>query len=721
MNEGILADIPLENPEDDRLGYALFAEKLADTLCKVTTDECLVFALFGSWGSGKTTCLNFVLHYVNKKPENQRPLVIRFNPWWFSGHGDLLHQFFREFCVALGKERKFRKAIEIIANLVEIASDIPEPTGIGRLGGKLASQWLRQAKENKQAWKIREKVKENIIKQNQKILVVIDDIDRLASEEIRDLFKVIKAVADFPKTTYLLAFDKGVVVKALESVQKTSGEDYLEKIVQVPFHLPTPDKFTLRKLFFAQLDVVLSDTPEEIFDPTYWGNVFWDGIDHFLNTMRNIKRLINAIRVIYPSVKGEVNPADFIAVKTIEVFSSDIYQLIRLNPDMFAGPVGAYGASTPEIEDAKPFHNSWVEQLPGEDKEAIKRLLIRLFPKLESVFGNTYYGPQWEPAWRKQLRISSPDIFPVYFRYAVLEGEISHAEMETNLALLENIEAFQKRLLELSRQRRPNGSTRVSAFLERLQDYTQEDIPEERIPVILQTLFNVGDELLVPEDEGHGMFSWGNDVRIGRIMFQLLKRYENPEERFKVIKEVFSNGRAVSMIVDEVASLGQQHGRYGAQAKIESERLINKPHLEELEKIALHKIKEAVSKGTLLKARHLAHILYRWRDWEGDEPVKKWTAQTIISDEGLVNFLMGFLSKGYSQTITDRVGKVRWRLAPKSLEPFVDPSKLIERCKNLLKSPPDWLKDRKKIAVRTFTRWFELESKGKNPERELDE
>ncbi len=66
----------------------------------------------------------------------------------------------------------------------------------------------------------------------------------------------------------------------------------------------------------------------------------------------------------------------------------------------------------------------------------------------------------------------------------------------------------------------------------------------------------------------------------------------------------------------------------------------------------------------------------------------------------------------------DRVAKVRWRLNPKSLEPFIDPSELIQKCKNLLKSPPEWLKDRKKIAVETFVKWFELQAQGKNPAEE---
>lgn len=88
----------------------------------------------------------------------------------------------------------------------------------------------------------------------------------------------------------------------------------------------------------------------------------------------------------------------------------------------------------------------------------------------------------------------------------------------------------------------------------------------------------------------------------------------------------------------------------------------------------------------------------------------------ITSDEGLVDFLTGFLSKSYSHGMDDRVAKVEWRLDPKSLEPFMDTSEIIERCKNLLKSSPDWLKEKKKVAVETFVKWYDLQAEGKNPE-----
>jgi len=715
-NEAILADTPLEDPKDDRLGFATFAKNLAEAVCEVTSDECLVFSLFGPWGSGKTSCLNFVRYYVNRKPEEQSPIIIQFNPWWFSGHGELLYQFFREFSAALGKKKRLKEISSLLADFVAVLSEVPEPTGVAKIAGKIVHKVLRR--QLKEASKIRLDIKTYLQKLDSHILVIIDDIDRLTFEEIRSVFRVIKAVADFPKTVYLLAFDKEIVAKSLEIQHEISGEDYLKKIVQVPFELPIPDKTALRKLFSEQLNFIFSEIPQDQFDETYWKNVFLDGIDHFLNTMRDVKVLINAIKMTYPPVKGEVNPVDFAAIETIRVFSSNIYHLIRSNPEKFAGHSDRN--SYPRIEDIKPFHNKYIELLQEEEREVYKKFLKRIFPKLEAVFDDMLYGSDWEITWRKQLRICSPDIFPIYFQLATPAGDISQAEMKTTLASAENSVAVGNELVELTKKHRPDGSTKLSVFLEKMEDYTEKDISIEHIPNILNAFFAVGDKLLVPEDEGKGIFSWGNNIRIGRIMHQLLRRYETEEERFNVLKEAISKGQAISVIVSKVTTLGQQHGKYGAKERPEEEYIVIQDHLMELEKIALSKIKNAAKNNKLLRSPEMAHVLYRWRDWEGESPLKKWVSERVASDRGFVDFLVGFLSKSYSMGMTDRVGKEHWRLYPNTLEPFLDLKKVYDRCKGILKFPPEWLIDKKKIAVNTFIKGYEIRLKGKNPSVPLE-
>ena len=81
----ISADRPSSNPQDDLFGHAPFAESLANSICRYPGNDGLVLALYGPWGSGKSTVLNYVRHFLEQRPEAEQPVIVTFNPWWFSG------------------------------------------------------------------------------------------------------------------------------------------------------------------------------------------------------------------------------------------------------------------------------------------------------------------------------------------------------------------------------------------------------------------------------------------------------------------------------------------------------------------------------------------------------------------------------------------------------------------------------------------------------------
>jgi predicted KAP-like P-loop ATPase len=55
-------DKPRLDPQQDRLGYAPFAEHLARSITKMSPAEGLVIGIYARWGSGKSTLLNFIEH-----------------------------------------------------------------------------------------------------------------------------------------------------------------------------------------------------------------------------------------------------------------------------------------------------------------------------------------------------------------------------------------------------------------------------------------------------------------------------------------------------------------------------------------------------------------------------------------------------------------------------------------------------------------------------------
>ena len=711
----IITDEPLKSPDQDRLDFAPFTERVANVVKNMEVKESVVFAVYGKWGSGKTTFLNFFTFYLN---DSDPITIVKFNPWWFSGNEDLIQQFLHnlKLKLMLNSSGKLKEIARLLEPYIEAFGEIP------KLGWIVKAINRFKKTSQKSVAEIKEEIITKLEKIDGKIVVIIDDIDRLTAAEIRDLFTIVKAIANFPNTVYILAFDKEVAIRALEKVQEGKGEDYLEKIIQVSVELPLVNKTSIRKMLDEELSAILYGTPNELFDSTYWENVYWEGINLFINTFRDLKRLINTIRITYPSVKGEVNAVDFIAIETIRVFCPKVYNIIKNNPDMFCGhkDSGNYSISSQSTQYLEKFHQNWISDLslPDNIKESIKELLMRLFPKLESVFGNNHYGPDWEQEWRKKCKICSKEIFPRFFSFSVPTDDLSRYEMESILRSINNNnkDDFSKFLKYLITQIRSDDSTKLSIFLERMEDYISE-IQQDNISTVIETFYTIGDELIIPEDEfGDTLISLGNNAKMGRIMWKLLRKYADKNKRFEILKNAFENGWAISMMADELISLWQQYENHSVGEKYEENMIVENGHLKILQEIVLDKIREAAKDNLLLTTPLLPQVLCCWNKWGIKNEVREWVSAMINSDEKLPIFLSKFLQKNTSWTITDKVCRVYWRLNPNSLKEYMDIDTLEKRCNYILSndSIANNLDDRQKLALRQFLKEKQLLNNGKN-------
>jgi len=705
------SDNPLIDPAYDMLGYVPFSKLLAQSISKISPKEGIVIAINGPWGSGKSTILNFVLYYLEHEFADKPIIPIHFNPWWFSGRENLARLLIGQIRAQLG-DRDYGELKDKLANYTELVTTIP---GVpGKDTGGIIAKILRREPD---LVSLKNRIDELLRSSDNRILVLIDDIDRLAPDEISDLFRTIKATGNFPNVIYLLAFDIGVVVKSLEQTFIPDAHSYLEKIVQVPFALPLPDKAALRKLLFARLSEITAGTDKANFDAVYWANLYYSGIDHFIVTPRDVVRLINVLRATYPNVKDEVNPVDFIAIEAIRVFIPKLYDELRRNQDILAGASTDSGRES-TAEHRKRIFETWLEFVSGEDRDSLKELLSLLFPQFSSAFGGPRYGYEWLLSWRKQLRACSPDKFPIYFRFALGSDSISKTEINALLEVAGDSKAFGELLLKYAGKIRSDGRSRVRALLEYLQDYTAKEIPEEDIPAIINTFFDIGDDLLLKCDERGGIFDVGNEFRIGWLINQLLRRVDETT-RFEIVSSAIESGSATAIIAREAVIWGQEHGKFGNEEPNPMEdRTFTAEHLKIIEELAVAKITEATEDGTLLSSPNLVGTLYAWRSWTGsDDQVREWANEIIAIDDSLISFVEQFGSIRKSQGLGDLAVREKYRLDPKWLEPYIDPDKIVERLKRI--KDISQLDDEKMKAVSQFLHEHDLRISGKDPEREV--
>lgn len=696
-------DQPIDSVKDDLLSRSSFATSLADAILAYTNKNSIVTALYGEWGSGKSSVINMALGHLarvsEQLPKHQRPIVIRFNPWNYSDQNQLLAQFFRELSVVLKRKdygadaSKAGKQLEVYSEFFKPLALIPEPTGFAaflsvatskvlKLVGGAATKWGDL--KSKDLAEIRRQLDQLLSRQERKILIVIDDIDRLNNAETRQIFQLVKVLGDFPNTVYLLAFDREVVINALQKVQEGPGEEYLEKIVQIPFELPIISKQEVERLLFSQLDELISDIPEGKWDPTYWGNVYHSGLRHFFGNIRDVTRYINSLRFAFSMVKDEVNAIDFLAITALQVFEPGVYAGIRDKKDVFAGIFGESGSGRDAIAaQAKARCDEVLARAVVLNQEQVKEFLENIFPKLESMYSNMGYGYDWLVSWRLSARVCSPDVFDTFFRLSIPKGELSQKEIETIIGLSGEEQAFSESLMKL----KEDG--RIVRLLERLEDYTREAIPLERIPPIVRVLMNIGDTF--PEGK-QGMFETDTPMRILRLFHQLSRRFEEQAKRFEILKDAMVNATgSIYTVVHEVGVLGQQHGKWTSKKEPPEpgeNRTVNTAQLEELEKIACDKIRASAAAGRLGEHPNLVSILYSWQRWcpDGGDAVSKFVKTLAATNDGLINLIQAFVGKSYSQGMGDYVGRVNWRINLKSVSDFITVDELSPKVRTILGS-----------------------------------
>ncbi len=286
-----------------------------------------------------------------------------------------------------------------------------------------------------------------------RIVVLIDDIDRLDREEIQAIFKLVKLSAGFENVSYVLAFDDEVVAAALGqrygAGDATAGRNFLEKIIQVPLALPPADKLALRQLTFEGVDATLHQIQLRLSesDVQAFARHFVDGLECRLATPRQAKRYVNALTFSMPVLKGEVHPIDQMLIEGIRVFYPKLYDVIRDNPDVVLG-------SNPSRRDNAEWRKSSLATLEpgfaglvGAELDAAQDVLQVLFPRLKAVFGNCHYGDEWDERWQREQRICSDAYFVRYFHYGIPPRDISDEAIEEILTTSSNSSEDAARLI----------------------------------------------------------------------------------------------------------------------------------------------------------------------------------------------------------------------------------------------------------------------------------
>lgn len=700
-----LPDQPIKSSNQDILGRHRFAKFLYEAIVSYTDKNSLVLALYGDWGSGKTSIINLFLECLELSEAKNKLFVIHFNPWNFSNQNQLISQFFNILSNRIGKTNNSKKAKEIGEKL-KLYSKIFTPFTVIPTIGPFASMFGSLVKNignassaigsinDENIDQLKEDLSKELFKLDKKILVIIDDIDRLTPSEIRQIFQLIKKIADFPNTIYLLAFDKLVVLNAFKEILNGFEKEYLEKIIQVPFEIPALTSNDIERIFFDQVNSILKFFDLELYDESYLINIYKFGLRYYFNNIRDITRFFNTFRFNLNLVGKEVNPVDFIAITAFQVFSPTFFYSIRDNIDLFTKQTEPFDGF---LDDKKEIRGKRLNELLESEniipRDHLLALLNKVFPTIETYVSNKQLTAEEFSSLRKNGRICISDNFYNYFKLSVSEYDITREEIRNILFSATNFEEFKESLIILNKQ------NRIVKFIDRILDYANDEsiIPESKISIIISGLLDQGDNF--PESPTGFIYVRNSAERIILIIAELLKRIDSQEKRYRILSESFLKAKNSIYILS--FELSERFKEIKNKNYIlRDEPIINEKHIIELKKVLCKIFLEWYNLGKLKNHIKLKDLLFSWREWCGNQMVSDFISKATKTNKELLVFLSKFVYKTSQLEYRDYVGKVSFGFDIKSLKEFLDVEMVKEKLYKISKS--NSLNDNDKLIIDLF-------------------
>lgn len=422
---------PIENKECDKLNRSRFAINIAKKIVNYKQKDSITIGLIGTWGCGKTSIINMIKQEV-QEINIDKPIIVDFNPWYFSGRKQLISDFFKILSENIGYGtsselknlgddlKKYSKVLKPLALIPQLSFIVEGITKVAEVTGEAVTSYCEQ--ESCDVGKLKEKINSQLSHLESKIVVIIDEIDRLEDENIKEIFQLVRALGDFDNIIYLLSFDREKVCKVF-----SGGEEYIDKIINVPIYVPETSAETINMYFRDELNKIFKNRKDIDFD--YWHLINKTLFKNNFNNLREVNRFLNIVKFDSDDMVKDLNVVDYLTITYLKIFENDIYKFIISNKELL---LNTYGKDT---------INKKIKELLI-DKHVINRNV-----EAEKLIDIIFYKINFKSSRRG---VRNKKCFDSYFQYNLHEDIFTYKKIE-QYAKLSSKSEFEEQIDKLSK------------------------------------------------------------------------------------------------------------------------------------------------------------------------------------------------------------------------------------------------------------------------------
>lgn len=276
----------------------------------------------GGWGDGKSTFMNFIKERILREKENL--IVMNFSP---RDSKDVTH-IQEDFLNALKETIRpyspnLSNTFERYADALNVNMDVsPVYSFFWNL--------FRVHKETTEDGK--DEINKIITSIGKRIVVFVDDLDRLTAKELLEVLKVIDKNGAFANVIFISGYDKDYVNNALKGyLNYNDKKAFTDKFFELEIKLPKHAYYILHNellnlLLKAAEGNGISATKVKVKQVM---NNCWPYLEKRLETMRDVKRFANLFMYDYELVQQWVDMEDYLLLELIKYCHKEEYNKLR--------------------------------------------------------------------------------------------------------------------------------------------------------------------------------------------------------------------------------------------------------------------------------------------------------------------------------------------------------------------------------------------------------
>ena len=494
--------------EESEVSYDLLdrqsvINQLYNTIKNCYPSRTFTIGLNGQWGSGKTTIINNVLKIIKSNNIEDLFVIVRFDPWEYNDERAMLKGLIERIMIKIDLNPKIENLDQLVNSIIDVVFVDSKNSFRSILNSGI--------KNIQSKIKVENIINNYLLKHGKKMILIMDNLDRIDSNKIKFMLKIISTTLNLKNTINLLLYDDSIIQKELDKCFGTDGlnANYMDKIVQLKIDVPEIDSNKIEELKNAISNNLMYDN-EPIIQKELLSNITF-------NDIRELKRFINNIlfsltssnilltdnRVDNSNAFDFLNKNDLINLEFIRSKNPKLYYDIWENKNFYISDDRKYDTDlyTLDYNRLNKSAKEYFEQLFSSDtNKKFLDILTLLFPNVrkykegQDIFNSHYNDKEQYKRGVIENRIYNTRYFDLYFTKNSNDFIRINTDVASLIQVIGNSKSESKIFKELETLRLKYNYDELKVFMEVLE-MNVEKIEKSKYSIVINSLYRLLDNL----------------------------------------------------------------------------------------------------------------------------------------------------------------------------------------------------------------------------------